>query len=32
MLRSYIDAWINVTTPEAWGLGDTERLKLLLAK
>jgi uncharacterized membrane protein len=29
---SYIDAWINVTTPEAWGLGDTERLKLLFAK
>jgi uncharacterized membrane protein len=29
---SYIDAWISVTTPEPWGLGDTERLKLLFAK
>jgi uncharacterized membrane protein len=29
---SYIDAWINVTTPEAWGLDDTQRLKLLFGK
>jgi uncharacterized membrane protein len=29
---SYIDAWISVTSPEAWSLGDSKRLKLLFAK
>lgn len=29
---SYIDAWIEVTQPQGWEAGDTERLKELFAK
>jgi uncharacterized membrane protein len=29
---SYIDAWIAVTEPEGWGIGDTARLKRLFAE
>ena len=29
---SYIDAWISVTAPDAWAIGDTARLKLLFAR